>query len=169
MQIKNDLHGDLEVRSRCDLHGDLIRPGGAVLVWQWRAVYVVSVCERVHILIKIGLTLDRTLYIAPNISLTPPTPLTDRSGLEASQATHRSATVRRARDECILAGDGLAEDESVDIVCTLVRVDGLEVGRMSHDVVFILDSIPAKHVAAVACNLESLATRVALHEGDHLG
>ena len=44
-----------------------------------------------------------------------------------------ASLVLGAGDEGRDASDGLAEDECVDVVRALIRVDGLEVGRMAHD------------------------------------
>ncbi len=49
----------------------------------------------------------------------------------------------------------------------LIGVDRLEVLRVAHDVILDLDAIAAMHVASLACDIERLATAIALHERDH--
>jgi len=71
--------------------------------------------------------------------------------------------------EGLKAGDGAAQDESMDVVCAFVRVDGLEVHDVPDDVVLVADAVAAQHVAALAGDVQRLAARVALQQGDHLG
>ena len=44
-------------------------------------------------------------------------------------------------EECLESGDAPAEDEGVDVVGSLVGVDGLQVHDVSDDVILITDSI----------------------------
>ena len=60
-----------------------------------------------------------------------------------------------------------AQDQGVDVVGALVRVDGLEVLRVSHHVVVVLNAVAAVHVAGKPRDIECLAAIVALDEGDH--
>src|SRR4051812_13054688 len=61
------------------------------------------------------------------------------------------------------------EDQRVDVVGSLVGVDGLQVLGVAHDVVFLLDAIAAVHVAGEPSDVERLAAVVALDERNHLG
>merc|ERR1711991_334213 len=72
------------------------------------------------------------------------------------------------RHEGLLAGNGTAKDEGVDVVRALVGVDGLEVHDVADDVVFVADAVAAQHVAALPGNVQRLSAVVALHHGDHL-
>ena len=51
---------------------------------------------------------------------------------------------------------------------TFVRVDGLEVHRVTDDVVLVADPVRAEHVASDARDVQRLATVVSLDQRDHL-
>ncbi len=47
--------------------------------------------------------------------------------------------------EGLNTGCGTAQNEGVDGVCSFVRVDGLEIGAVADDVIFIRDSVSSQH------------------------
>jgi len=57
----------------------------------------------------------------------------------------------------------------VDIVRSLIGVDGFQVHDVADDVVLVADTVTSEHVARISGNVERLAARVALDHGDHLG
>src|SRR6185437_1125134 len=60
------------------------------------------------------------------------------------------------------AGDGAAEDQSVDVVGAFIGVDGFQIRGVTHHVVLDLDAVAAMHVARGARDVERLAAIVAL-------
>ena len=90
-------------------------------------------------------------YCRHRTPLPPSFPPHAASSLAAELDVERWRPRRLAREgslaaECFArveggeAGDGLAQDERVHVVRPLVGVDGLEVGRVPHDVVLVLDA-----------------------------
>src|SRR5690348_10371990 len=79
-----------------------------------------------------------------------------------------SSSVRRGdrSAEGAEAGDGLAEDEGVDVVGALVGEDGLKVVHVAADGVFEGDAVGAEDAAGLAGGLQGGADVVALGEGD---
>lgn len=57
----------------------------------------------------------------------------------------------------------------MNVVGSLISVDGLEVAHMSDDVVLVYDAITTEHITGISGYLEGLATVVALDHRDHLG
>lgn len=57
----------------------------------------------------------------------------------------------------------------MDIGGALVRVHGLEIQHVSHDVVLVHDAVSTQDVSGHPCNLQSLGTRVALDDRYHGG
>jgi len=68
----------------------------------------------------------------------------------------------------LLASNGAAENKSVDVVGSLVSVDGLKVHTVSDDVVFVTDAVSTESVPHLAGDVECFTTRVAFHQRDHL-
>ena len=54
------------------------------------------------------------------------------------------------------------------VMCPLICVDRLKIGRMAHDLEPLCDSIAPMHVSAHARDVQSLATIVAFHQADEL-
>src|SRR5690606_10074078 len=80
----------------------------------------------------------------------------------SSRATTRTRTARRSSRERLNPGLGAAEDQGVDVVGALVRVDRLEVHDVADHVVLVGDAVAAVHVARGARDVERLAAAVAL-------
>src|SRR5579859_555416 len=71
--------------------------------------------------------------------------------------------------EGVLAGDGAAEDQGVDVMGPLVGVDRFQVRGVAHHVVLAADPVAAMHVPRHPGDLQGLAAIVALHQTDRLG
>ena len=56
-----------------------------------------------------------------------------------------------------------AEDQGVDIVHTLIGIDGLQIGEDARHVKLVRDSVAPVHVARHAGDVARLAAAVALH------
>ena len=56
----------------------------------------------------------------------------------------------------------------MDVVRALIRVHGLKVRRMAHDLEALADAVAAVHVASLAGDVQRLAAVVALDDADHL-
>ena len=59
------------------------------------------------------------------------------------------------------SSDGSSDDETVNVVSALVRVDGLQVHDVPDDVVFVAHAIPAQHVSSRPRDVQRLAAVVA--------
>lgn len=70
--------------------------------------------------------------------------------------------------ESLKACDSSAENQSMDVVRSLISVHHFQIHEMPDNMVFIWDSVSPKHVAAGPGNVQSLATRVPFHQRDHL-
>lgn len=55
------------------------------------------------------------------------------------------------------------------VMSALIGVHGLQVLRVTHDVVANLDAVTAVHVAGLTGDVERLTAIVSLDDGDHLG
>ena len=67
------------------------------------------------------------------------------------------------------ACDGSTKDKSMNVVGTLISVDGLEVAHMSDDVVLVNYAVATEHITGISGYLEGLSAVVALDHRDHLG
>src|SRR5215213_4565048 len=68
--------------------------------------------------------------------------------------------------ERALAGQGLAQDERVDLARALVGQDGLEVVGVAHHRILRCDAVGAEDRARLPADLERLADVVELADGD---
>ena len=59
------------------------------------------------------------------------------------------------------SSDGSSDDEAVNVVSALVRVDGLQVHDVPDDVVFVAHAVAAQHVSSRPRDVQSLAAVVA--------
>src|SRR3954467_2517223 len=91
------------------------------------------------------------------------------AGRKSTLACDRSDKRDFRSEERLKARLCTPEDQRVNVVGALVGVDGFQVLRVAHDVVFLLDAVAAVHVAGNARNVERLTAVVAFDERDHLG
>ena len=63
------------------------------------------------------------------------------------------------------ACDTLAQDQSMNIVGALVRVDGLQVHDVPDDVVVVADAVTSEHVSRRPGDVQRLAAVVSLQNG----
>ena len=54
----------------------------------------------------------------------------------------------------------------MDVVRTLIGVDGFQIHHMADDVIFIGDAVAAQHVAGLARNIQGFAAIVAFEQGN---
>lgn len=54
------------------------------------------------------------------------------------------------------------------MLLTFVRVHGLQVEKVSDDVILVCDAVAAQHVSGLPGHLQGLPTVVPLQDGDHL-
>merc|ERR1719471_2451431 len=77
-------------------------------------------------------------------------------------------SMRRFVREGLDTSDRTAEDQRVHVLRAFVCVDGLEVRRVSHCVVFVHDAVSSEHVTRVPRGVERLQAVVAFDDGDSL-
>jgi hypothetical protein len=68
-----------------------------------------------------------------------------------------------------MTSDCASQNQSVNIMCALISVHGLQISQMPNNVVLVDDTIASEHVSCIASNGQSLATVVPFHNRDHLG
>src|SRR5258708_21554276 len=66
------------------------------------------------------------------------------------------------------AGDGAAQDESMNVMRTFIGIDGLEVCRVAHHMKFGADAITSMHVPRHARDLERPSAIIPFDEADRL-
>lgn len=63
--------------------------------------------------------------------------------------------------------DGLAKDKSVDIMGSLVGIDGLKIHNMSNDVVLITNPISTQDIPHLPGNGQRFTATITFDKGDH--
>jgi hypothetical protein len=69
--------------------------------------------------------------------------------------------------EGLEASNSSCDDERMDIVGSLIRVNSFKIADMSNDSVLVRDTISTKNIATFTTNGESLSTVVSLDYGNH--
>lgn len=68
-----------------------------------------------------------------------------------------------------MASDSSAEDERMNVGCSFVGIDSLEVRGVAQHVVLVNDAVATEHVSRLSCDGERLGTIITLDDGNHLG